>query len=432
MAETDQDRSVHTTELLQLMAQFGNIGRGPDGGITRLAASAQDGRARDHFCDWIRDNGGDIRIDRIGNVFGIFDLGAERGERALFCGSHLDSQPNGGRFDGAYGVLAGMVAVRELVHRIKDNRQATQYRYLVVCNWTNEEGARFQPSLLGSKVFSGQLDDADAIEITDADGISLGAALKDIGYCGSRDDIPRPDSYVEIHVELGRILEESGKQIGIVTHCWGARKLRVVVEGEPAHTGPTPMAERKDALVAASLLTAAINERARASGQALHGSVGKMEILPNSPNVVPDRVTLWVELRSGEEAVLEGAEAWLEKELRHIEERTGCRGEIMARETRPVQPFDADGITTAEAALHRVQLSHQSLATIAGHDAVALQDICPSTLLFVPSVNGAAHSPKELTEDKDLINGLNALIALLEDMVGNGQAEQTDSREVGA
>ncbi len=423
MGELAEKLRIPERELLDLMADFGAIGAAAGGGVTRLAASAEDGRARDRLCAWIEENGGSVLYDRIGSIFGIFNLGAEFGERSLFCGSHLDSQPNGGRFDGIYGVLAAALAIREIARRVKAGALRPHYRLLVISNWTNEEGARFQPSLLGSSAFCGLLGYDQALAAQDQDGIALASALQEIGYSGSQEGIPRPDRYVEIHVEQGRILEDDSKQIGLVTHCWGARKLRVVFKGEAAHTGPTPMAERKDALVAASLLIAAINEHAGRSQPTLHGSVGRMEIVPNSPNVVPEQTKLWVELRSGDEASLTHAEAWLTDLLAEIEARTGCRGQVIAREGRAVQAFDADGIALAEMALDRARLSHQRLATIAGHDAVTLQKLCPSTLLFVPSVKGIAHSPDERTHDQDLINGLTALISVLEGLIGCAPTE---------
>ncbi len=425
MGEASQTLRDREGELLHLMADFAAIGRAPSGGVTRLAASKEDGLARDRLCAWIRDNGGEIRIDPIGNIFGVFDLGADYGERALFCGSHLDSQPNGGRFDGTYGVLAAAVAIREIFQKVTERGFASHYRYLVVCDWTNEEGARFQPSLLGSSAFCGALDYAEAIKAQDADGSSLADALQAIGYSGTEDCIPKPDRYVEIHVEQGRELESKNNQIGLVTHCWGARKLRVVFRGEAAHTGPTPMAERKDALLAASYLIAAVNERARRSRPALHGSVGRMEIAPNSPNVVPDETRLWVELRSGDEDTLEDAEAWLRDTLVQIEKSSGCQSLVLASEARAAQAFDVQGLAIAEQALRRIPLSHQRLATIAGHDAVKLQGICPATLLFVPSVEGATHSPEEYTEDRDLVQGLIALMAILEGLLRDTSKDST-------
>ncbi|MEQ8654880.1 MAG: Zn-dependent hydrolase [Kiloniellales bacterium] len=417
MAEPSRALLDPAEGLLRLMAEFSAIGRAPSGGVTRLAASKEDGIARDRLCDWLRSQGAEVRFDQVGNIFGIFDLGEGLQERALFCGSHLDSQPNGGRFDGTYGVLAAAQAIASLAQGVRGGGLTPHYRYLVVCDWTNEEGARFQPSLMGSSSFCGTLDPAAARDVEDGTGISLASALEEIGYLGSAEGIPRPDRYVEIHVEQGRILENSKKEIGLVTGCWGARKLRVVFEGEAAHTGPTPMAERKDALVAASLLIAAISAYAGQTDPVLHGSVGRMEIAPNSPNVVPDETRLWVELRSGDETALGDAETWLLGKLDEIEAASGCRGRVVAREGREAQPFDAQGLAIAEAALSRAGLSHQRLATIAGHDAVTLQTLCPATLLFIPSVAGATHSPEEFTEDQDLVKGLKALGAVLQDLL---------------
>jgi len=400
-----------------LMAGFASIGATADGGVARLAASAEDGRARDFLCQWFRGHDFEVKVDEVGNIFGYLDLceGAESG--AIYCGSHLDSQPNGGHFDGTYGVIAACCAALAIRELIELGALSPRCRYLVVAAWTNEEGARFQPSLLGSSVFSGQVPLERALAATDSEGIPLGQALSEIGYLG--DDAPPagPDWYVEIHVEQGSVLECARIQIGIVTHCWGARKLQLRFLGNADHTGPTPMVRRRDALRAASLLIADISERALASDGHLHGSVGRIVVEPNSPNVVPRSATLWVEFRAGDERDLDAAEAWLGGAVEDIYQATGCRGEIEVSARRKVRSFDSQGLEIVRTALDSIGLSALPMATISGHDAVALQKRCPSILLFVPSVGGVSHSPLEFTKDQDLEAGLQALIAVLSRLV---------------
>ena len=399
--------------LHDLMARFAAIGATADGGVTRLAGSAEDGQARDLLCTWLRAHDFAVTVDGVGNIFGCLDFGDGAGHGAIYCGSHIDSQPNGGRFDGTYGVVAACCAALAIKQEIAAGKLRPQVRHLVVVAWTNEEGARFQPSLLGSSVFTGALPSDQALAVTDGAGISLEAALKDIGYLGGDRPPADPTAYVELHVEQGAVLEEAGHQVGVVTHCWGARKFQTRFLGKPDHTGPTPMALRRDALRAASLLIAEVSERALASDGRLHGSVGRIVVEPNSPNVVPHSATLWVELRSGDEAALDAAEAAFHAALARIGETTGCRAEIERSSRRSAQAFDEEGAAAARSALEALGLKVMTMATIAGHDALAIQERYPAILLFVPSVDGVSHSPQEFTKDRDLEIGLTALIAVL-------------------
>lgn len=405
--------SEDLSSLHALLAQFAAIGATGEGGVSRLAASAEDGQARDSLCDWFRRQGLQVAVDRVGNLFGYLDFGEFAGSGAIYCGSHLDSQPDGGRFDGAYGVIAACCVARTVSRLVEAGHLRPRRRYLVVASWTNEEGARFQPSLLGSSVFAGGLDAERALGACDAEGITLERALDEIGYLGEEAPPAEPDCYVELHVEQGAILESQGRQIGFVTHCWGARKLRVRFLGRADHTGPTPMADRRDALRAASLLIAEISKRALASEGRLHGSVGRIEVEPNSPNVVPRAATLFVELRGGNESDLDKAEDWLRQAVGHIGEATGCQGEIEDSTKRAVQAFDPRGVEIARNAVEPLGLESMTLATIAGHDALALQSRFPSILLFVPSVGGVSHSPAELTHEADLEAGFRALLAVV-------------------
>ena len=407
--------------LHDLMARFAAIGATPEGGVTRLAASSEDGAARDLLCRWLRDQGFTVRIDAVGNLFGCLDLGAGREDGALYSGSHIDSQPNGGRFDGTYGVLAACCAALAVRQSVLEGALVPRLRHLVVVAWTNEEGARFQPSLLGSSVFTGSLPAERALASSDGEGVTLGAALRDIGYLGEERPPAEPDHYVELHVEQGAVLEQSGHQIGIVTHCWGARKFQARFQGKPDHTGPTPMAQRRDALRAAGLLIAEVSDLALASQGRLHGSVGRILVAPNSPNVVPESATLWVELRADDETELDRAQDAFHAALERIAATTGCRAEIEASSRRSVQAFDRPGAAAARAALEPLGLKVMTMATIAGHDALALQARYPATLLFVPSVEGVSHSPREFTAERDLETGLTALTAVLSRLLSGAQ-----------
>lgn len=413
MGETVGTGLEHVTGLHELLAAFAEIGATSQGGVTRLAASAEDGQARDALCGWLRRHEFDIAVDRVGNLFGWLDLGDAAGAGAVYCGSHLDSQPDGGRFDGTYGVIAACCAALAVRERVNSGELRPRHRYLVVVSWTNEEGARYQPSLLGSCVFSGTLDAAQALAVRDAQGVSLAQALSNIGYLGKSSPPAEPEWYVELHVEQGSVLERRGRRVGIVSHCWGARKFRVRFSGRADHTGPTPMSDRRDALRAAGLLVTDVSERALASDGRLHGSVGRILVEPNSPNVVPRSATLFVEFRSGEEYELDAAEAWLEESLDRICRTTGCRSEIHDVTRRSVEPFDPEGVAIARQVVESFGLDGMTMATIAGHDALALQRRFPAILLFVPSVAGISHSPAEFTTEQDLETGLQVLVAVL-------------------
>jgi len=256
------------------------IGARPGEGVTRLAASAEDGAARALFAEWMTTGGARLVQDAIGNQFACFDW-AGSDAPWIFAGSHLDTQPRGGRFDGTLGVLAAGCAALDLDAGVRAGGFSPT-RNLAVVNWTNEEGARYQPSLTGSSVFSGSLSLDDALALRDGAGVSLGDALAAIGVDGDSGTVPpRPEAYVELHVEQGRTLVEAGCGIGVVEGTWAARKTTVRWIGRAAHTGPTPMADRRDALLAAAQGIAAFEATIAANYPHLHRSAARLVIEPN-------------------------------------------------------------------------------------------------------------------------------------------------------
>jgi N-carbamoyl-L-amino-acid hydrolase len=409
------DEGMHDA-LLTLFAQFARFGETAEGGVARLAASKSDGAARDHLCGWLRGNGFKVVIDAVGNIFGILDLGQGDAGLHFYCGSHLDSQPHGGRFDGTLGVVCACIAALTIRRGVGAGWLTPTFRQLVVACWTGEEGARFQPSLLGSGVFSGSLDTAKALAIRDENGISLRDALAEIGYLGTEKP-PRPAHYIELHIEQGTRLEMSGTAIGIVTACWGARKLRIEIDGRPDHTGPTPMAERRDALLAAAKVVVQANKHAVGATSLVHSSVGRMTISPNSPNTVVAHVDLWAEFRAGDENALSEVEEGLTLDLVRIEQDTGCGIRVGSREVRNVVTLDSAAADCVAGALDRAGISHMQLATIAGHDAVRLQSVCPATLIFVPSRGGISHAPGEFTSDAHLLLGFDAMVLAMAELI---------------
>lgn len=386
------------------------IGRTPGGGVTRLAASREDGLARDYLCDWLRREGFRVRIDHVGNIYGLLEV-ASPGAPLLLTGSHLDSQPFGGRFDGACGVVASCEAVRS-VRAFGQARAGRFSRNLGVVAWTNEEGTRFQPSTLGSLVFAGLYEAAGALAQTDGDGVTLEQALATIGYLGADDPPSQVESYLELHIEQGKHLEDGGSTIGIVEGNWGTVKYVADIRGEAAHTGPTPMKERRDALLVAARLIVLCRTLSDETDGALVTSVGRLDIAPNSTNVVAGRVRLFAEFRA-----LDGAR--LADACRRFEDAAAGLAapgvSVALRRTTERAPGSFDPAlrdlleTVARAQGHRTM----RLYTIAGHDAVPLRAVCRSGMIFVPSVGGVSHTEQELTRAGDMEAGATVLAGAL-------------------
>ncbi len=401
---------IDPARLHALMDDFLPFGGTPDGGMHRLALSPADGAARDHLAAWLRGHGLRVTVDAIGNMFGLLDW-AGPDAPVVMAGSHLDSQPQGGRFDGAYGVLAACEAVLAVRARAAAER-VTPRRNLAVVNWTSEEGARFQPSLLGSSVFAGTLPVADALARADGDGITAAAALADIGYAGSGHG-PRPAAYVELHVECGTVLERGGQRFGAITRHWGAVKYRLAMLGRQAHTGPTPMADRQDALLGAAHLIAALGALPAAASGTLHSSVGRLEVRPNSPNVVPGEAVLFIELRSPEPAVLDWAERRLLAAAEAAAATARVRHAVRAVDRRAAGQFDPALVALAIDEARALGHDTARLETIAAHDAISMIPLCPSVVLCVPSVGGVCHHPSEFTSRDDLELGATVLARVL-------------------
>lgn len=403
-------------QVLSLLADFSQFGRLENGGITRLAGSAEDKLARDYLCSWFERNGFDIRIDQIGNIFGLIALSQDKTDQNFFCGSHLDSQPNGGRFDGALGVACACATGLFVRDAVRSGQIEPAYQTYVVACWTGEEGARFQPSLLGSSTFSGAILPDEALSIRDGEGTTLGQVLGKIGYCGSA-SVPQPTHYFELHVEQGTKLQDAFCPVGLVENCWGASKFTVEITGRPDHTGPTPMNIRRDAMLAASHLIVRINDLPKELSSTLHSSVGRIEVAPNSPNTVADRVRLWVEVRSDDEAALSDAQDDIGSALTEIAAMTGCSLRIIRTDKRDAIEFDKDSLIKVGSALQNAGMHYRKLSTIAGHDAVAMQSICPSTLMFVPSKDGISHSPEEFTSGEDIAAGFKGMLHAVSSLI---------------
>lgn len=411
-----------------------SIGATPGGGVDRQAGTVADGQARNWFRGLAEGHGFEVRYDRVGNQFALLELVA--GAPYIAVGSHLDSQPLGGRFDGAYGVLAATHAGIRLAGRPDapgagnagtDDAGAEDARTddagtsagapgfnIAVVNWFNEEGCRFKPSMMGSSVFTGKLSAEQALATADPRGVTVREALAAIGTVGDFSlDVA---AYVEIHIEQGRSLEDDGLAIGLVESTWGANKYEFVVHGEQAHTGATLIADRSDALLGASALVVAAREVADRFTDDEHmviTSCGEFTVFPNSPVVVASRVNLLVDVRSTDPDVLAAADAELHRRIAQIERSAGVRIERGAEHAWASKAYDAAGMRLAAAAADALGLGHGVVRTLAGHDSTNLKDIVPTIMLFVPSVEGISHNERELTRDGDMLAGVDLLTELL-------------------
>ncbi|GEO96904.1 M20 family metallo-hydrolase [Kocuria turfanensis] len=415
----DTTSSAYDRAFLADFRSMSTVGATAGGGVDRQAGTVADGQTRSWFRGLVEGHGFEVHYDEIGNQFALLEL--VPGAPYIAIGSHLDSQPLAGRFDGAYGVLAGAHAGIRLGDRLSAEARgsnggeapsAPKFNIAVV-NWFNEEGCRFKPSMMGSSVFTGKIPAEQALATTDPHGVSVREALRAIGTHGDFTlDIA---AYLEIHIEQGRSLENDGLAIGLVESTWGANKYEFVVHGEQAHTGATLIADRADALLGASALVVAAREVADRFTDDEHmviTSCGEFTVFPNSPVVVASRVNLLVDVRSTDPDVLAAADAELHRRIGEIERSANVRVERGAEHTWASKAYDEAGMALAAASADALGLSHGIVRTLAGHDSTNLKDLVPTIMLFVPSVEGITHNERELTRDADMLAGLDLLTEL--------------------
>lgn len=411
----NQQADITLSPLNELITRFARIGATDEGGVCRLTGTAQDKEARDLFISEIISRGLTPKVDEIGNVFGVANLTSSSSD-VVMVGSHLDSQPTGGRYDGVYGVLAGLLAVEAIKARCLVKPTAAR-RNLAVVSWTNEEGSRFQPSLTGSTVFTGALSLDSAYACVDSEGTTLREALAEIGYLGTTPLEEKPVRYVEVHVEQANSLEEAGLDVAALTESWTTRKISVNFEGDYSHTGSTPMHLRRDALRAASRAIEALYQEVASENAGAHAAAARISVYPNSPNVVAGRVRVWFEIRHEDQRVIT---AICHRFLGRIERESSDIGvgvSIAVDETRTGTRLDPHGVELTLEAAASLGFKATSLKTTIGHDALAIQKRIPSSLIFVPSKDGLSHNPREYTSPEELDNGLAVLTEVLWKMV---------------
>lgn len=394
------DASLLHTQL----AELARLGADPTGGRTRVAFTPADQAGRDQLCAWMRDLDLQVQVDAIGNIFATMP-GSDASLAPLMIGSHIDTVINAGAYDGCYGVLAGLAVIR--AWRVAGVQPV---RGLVVAAFSNEEGVRYQPDMMGSLVHAGGLDIATALATPDTDGVALGDAVAAIGYAGT---LPvgsiRPAAYIELHIEQGPILELEQVDIGAVTHVQGISWQRLTVHGHANHAGTTPMHLRHDAGMALMQVLTALQAVVLTHPQA-RLTVGTMAFVPNAINVIPQRAVCTVDVRDPDDAVLTALEQHLDRLCREVEQHHGVRveSERLAR-FAPV-PFDdalvTEIATVAERRGHRVK----RMVSGAGHDAQMMARMAPSAMIFVPSRAGISHHPDEYTAPDQLIAGAHVLL----------------------
>ncbi|MDP9469226.1 MAG: M20 family metallo-hydrolase [Chloroflexota bacterium] len=400
----DEEPRIDAAWLHGRLAELAQIGATPGGGVTRLALSDEDRAGRDLLQAWMEDAGLAVRVDDLGNMVGRRE--GREPVAPVLLGSHIDSVRRGGRFDGPLGVLGALAAVRAL-----NTAGIGTRRPIEVVNWTNEEGVRFEPAMLASGVVSGRFDRAYAYDRAARDGLRFEDELRRIGYLGREEDRPgQAAAYLELHVEQGPVLEDAGVPVGVVEGIVGITWLNVTVEGQADHAGPSPMRLRRDALVAASRLVAAVDRLARETDEVAVGTVGRLVPEPNVINTVPGRVVMSADFRHPGPATLDGMVDRFREEAEQVSAESGVSVTVDRFWTSEATPFDARVVGEIAAACQALGLPEHRLWSGAGHDAKYLADRGPAGMIFVRSRGGLSHCEEEFSEPGDIEAGANVLL----------------------
>ena len=401
---------INGQRLWDSLMELAQIGATPKGGVCRLTLTDLDKQGRDVVLKWARDAGMTVTIDKIGNGF-MRRAGRNNSLPPIMTGSHIDTQPTGGKFDGNYGVLAGI----EVVRTLNDHNIETEAP-IEVAFWTNEEGSRFVPVMMGSGVFAKAFTLEHAYAAKDTEGKSVKEELERIGYIGPEEPGDHPIGYYfETHIEQGPVLEDNDKTIGVVTGVLGIRWYDCTVTGMEAHAGPTPMALRKDALQVATHLMQEVVACAHRHPPHGRGTVGMVHVHPNSRNVIPGEVKFSIDLRNASDAECEA----MDKDIRAVAERlskeTGLPIQIDMVSNYPAQPFNAECIDAVRRGAETLGYSHMDAVSGAGHDAVYMARLAPAGMIFIPCKDGISHNEIEDAKPAHITAGCNVLLhAMLE------------------
>jgi N-carbamoyl-L-amino-acid hydrolase len=398
------NQRIDGARLWDSLMEMAAIGATPNGGVRRLALSHLDCQARDLFRGWCEEAGLQVRVDAIGNMFARRE-GRDPARPPVLFGSHLDSQPSGGKFDGALGVLAGL----EVVRTLNDLGVVTEAPIELV-NWTDEEGSRFGQTCMGSGVWSGAFDLAKIEALSDLDGVTVGQALDETGIRGSETPKMFPaDSYFELHIEQGPIVEREGKMIGVVTGAQAQVWYDAVVKGQDAHAGTTPPSARRDALVCAARVIELVDRLMRSRGEKGRGTVGQMSVLPNSRNVIPGEVRFSVEFRHPQDAEIERLDADFRKEASAIADASGVDLTLTELFRLPAQAFDPECVDLVRQAAARLGLPARDIVSGAAHDAVYVASRLPAAMIFTPCKDGLSHNEAESIRPEEAEAGCQVL-----------------------
>lgn len=396
---------VNEDRLRNSLEKMAEIGRTPKGGVHRLALSDEDREARDLFVQWLREINLKITIDEMGNIFGRRP-GKQEHLPAVLIGSHLDTQPSGGRFDGILGVLGAL----EVMRTIHENKIKTE-RPLVIVDWTNEEGSRFSPAMMGSGVWTGKLNRDWIYNRTDIKGKKVGDELIRIGYRGEIEAKSFPvQAYFELHIEQGPLLDKEGLKIGVPRGIVGIIWADLFVEGKSNQVGPTPMEGRNDALCAAAEMILQVENLPRHMGGNMVATVGEIHNLPNSRNIIPGYVRFTVDMRSWDDELLKRGKEYLQVRVREIAERRGCPLSWEDIWTINHTPFAEELVKMVKNVAEELGYSTKEMVSGAGHDASYLSQIAPTAMIFVPSIDGRSHVEVEETTWADCAAGTNVLL----------------------
>ncbi|MGH7004461.1 MAG: Zn-dependent hydrolase [Alphaproteobacteria bacterium] len=397
--------TINGQRLWDSLMELAEIGATEKGGVCRLTLTDLDRKARELFIRWCKEADATVTVDSMGNIFARRE-GRDPTRPPVMTGSHIDTQPTGGKFDGAYGVMAGLEVLRSL-HEMEFETEAP----IEIVVWTNEEGARYAPAMMGSGVFAGVFGEAEIKAKTDRDGVAFGDALKQIGYageaaCGGR----KVGAFFECHIEQGPILEADGKTIGVVTGGQAQRWYEVTLTGQESHAGTTPMERRRDALLGAARLVDAVNRIGMANQPSARATCGVIESHPNSRNTIPGRVFLTVEFRHPDEAVLKEMDMAFRAEAARIAGAIALELELEEIWHFPATPFAAECVAAVREAAASRGYPHRDIVSGAGHDALYMARVAPTAMIFVPCADGISHNEIEAADPQHIAAGCQVLL----------------------
>jgi N-carbamoyl-L-amino-acid hydrolase len=395
---------VNSDRLWKSLMDMAKIGATEKGGVCRLALTDLDKQARDLFVKWCKEAGCSIKIDQMGNVFAQ-RAGKDNSLAPVVTGSHIDSQPTGGKFDGVYGVLAGLEVIRSL-----NDLKIETLRPIEASIWTNEEGSRFAPAMVSSGIFGGAFDLEYGLSRPDLEGKTMGEELARIGYAGSEPVGGRPiHAFFEAHIEQGPILEHDKKQIGIVQGGLGQRWMEVTMVGVESHAGPTPMRIRKDAMVGAASVITAVNKIGN-SYQHACATVGLVQCSPNSRNTIPGHVFFTIDLRHNEDEILSKMASEAKEACDKAAKDNGLKLDYKEIWYLPPTHFNRDCVKAVEKAANQLGYSSMPIISGAGHDSFYINRVAPAAMVFVPCEGGISHNEIENAKQEDIAAGCSVLM----------------------